>query len=305
MPTEVVMPELGEGVIEGEITRWLKQPGETINKDDALLEVATDKVDTEIPAPASGTLLEILVPEGETVDVGTVIARIGQEEAVPAGGAPVQVEPQSAPAAAPQAGSTNGDDRRTRVSPVVARIAAEHNVDITRIEGTGRYGRVTKKDILAYVQQRDTSAAVPAAPRAPEAPRTPVAQPRPAAPTDHQHSAPPPAGQPGEIVPLSRMRRLIAEHMVESKLKTAPHVTTVFEADLTAVVAHRAANKADFAARGVNLTFTAYFMAAAAEALREHPMVNSRWTDEGVLLHRDVHIGMATAIDDGLIVPVV
>jgi 2-oxoglutarate dehydrogenase E2 component (dihydrolipoamide succinyltransferase) len=210
----------------------------------------------------------------------------------------------------------DGDGGAGRVSPVVARIAAEHNVDVSRVHGTGREGRVTKKDILAYIETRTAPAAAPAL--APwEQPGSgdlfkptddlykPAQVVPAAAPPDHVHQAPPTPGVPGDLVQLSVMRKRIAEHMVMSKLHTAPHVTTVFEADMSAVVAHRDANKADFTRRGVNLTFTAYFVAATARALRAHPMVNSQWTDEGILLKPEVNIGMAVAIDDGLIVPVI
>jgi 2-oxoglutarate dehydrogenase E2 component (dihydrolipoamide succinyltransferase) len=192
--------------------------------------------------------------------------------------------------------SQNGgiEESMPRVSPVVANIAAEHGIDVSAISGTGMGGRVTKKDILIYIESGPT----PAAPEAP--PIMPSA-----APSDHVHQAPPPPGKPGELIPLSKMRRRIADHMVESKLHISPHVTTIFEVDLSAITAHRAANKADFASRGINLTFTAYFVAATAHALRAHPMVNSQWTDDGILLKPEVNIGMAVAIDDGLIVPVI
>jgi 2-oxoglutarate dehydrogenase E2 component (dihydrolipoamide succinyltransferase) len=180
------------------------------------------------------------------------------------------------------------------VSPVVKRIAAEHDVDLEKVEGTGRGGRTTKKDILAYLERREE-----------EEDRGAVAEP---APVRGMEAKPPLAVQPepvpGEIVPLSNMRRRIAEHMVASK-RTSPHVTTVFEVDFSAVVAHRKAHKQQFAQSGVKLTFTPYIVAATAQALRAHPMVNSSWTDEGVALKREINIGMATALDDGLIVPVI
>ncbi|HEC21486.1 MAG TPA: 2-oxo acid dehydrogenase subunit E2 [Chloroflexi bacterium] len=334
MATEVIMPRLGESVVEGTIGRWLKQEGEPIEEFEGLLEVESDKVDTEIPAPASGVLLKIYVPAGETVQAGTLLAVIGEPgEEVPE--APVS-EPATAHVPSPGGGETaptpvaapprreapsppeRGGNGAPRISPVVARIAAEHGIDVSRVPGTGRGGRVTKKDILAYIERQATEEA-PAAgaeelppweqPRSGDLfkPTDDLHRPAPAtaAPPDHTHGPPPAPGQPGEIVPLSKMRRLIAEHMVQSKLRTAPHVTTVFEADMSAVVAHRQAHLEDFARRGINLTFTAYFIAAVAKALREHPMVNSQWMDEGILLHREVNIGMAVAVDEGLIVPVV
>jgi 2-oxoglutarate dehydrogenase dihydrolipoamide succinyltransferase (E2 component) len=330
MSTNVVMPKLGESVVEGTVGRWLKQVGERVEEYEPLLEVESDKVDSEIPSPAGGTLLAIYVQPGQTVGAGTVLAAIGAPgEAVPE---PPQAEPATVtemaagnvtpatPAAKPVASSEpptgkpsagNGGSptaHPVRISPVVANIAAEHGIDVSAVPGTGRGGRVTKQDILAYVEGRVGGEDLP-----------PWEQPgsgdlfKPTdnlyqaatAPADHVHQAPPAPGLPGEVVPLSKMRRRIAEHMVLSKLHTAPHVTTVFEVDLSAVVAHRVANKGAFAARGVNLTFTAYFVAATARALHAHPAVNSQWTDEGILLHRDVNVGMAVAVDDGLIVPVI
>jgi 2-oxoglutarate dehydrogenase complex dihydrolipoamide succinyltransferase (E2) component len=310
MATEVVMPQLGESVEEGTIGKWLKQVGDAVREYEGLLEVETDKVDTEIPAPVSGTILKILAPEGQTVRVGTVLALIGVPEEAST----------DAPSAAPesstvaQAVKAEGDRARTsnggnggsahpRVSPVVANIAAEHRVDVSRVEGTGMGGRVTKKDILNFIEQGPAPAPVPSLPAGRIAVATPTYPT--VVPSDHVHKAPAALGRPGDVVPLSKMRRRIAEHMVESKLKTAPHVTTVFEADMSAISAHRKANKDEMVQRGINLTFTAYFVAAIAESLRKHPMVNSSWTDEGVLLHPNVNVGMAVAIDEGLIVPVI
>jgi 2-oxoglutarate dehydrogenase E2 component (dihydrolipoamide succinyltransferase) len=303
------MPQLGESVVEGTIGRWLKQEGDTIKEMEPLLEVETDKVNTEISAPASGTVLKILVEEGTVVTVGTALAMIGEPgESVEGGpGRPViqaapiiQIPTPStpAPAAAPTAvaaGRPSSGNGGPRVSPLVANIAAQHGIDVSAIPGTGMGGRVTKQDILSYIEQGGAaSTPAPAAPKS-----------IPSAPPDHVHKAPPAPGVPGQLIPHSKMRKLIAEHMVTSKLKTAPHVTTVFEADFSAVVAHREANKADFARSGVNLTFTAYFVAAVAQALRAHPMVNSKWQDDGVYLYPEVNIGMAAAIDEGLIVPVI
>jgi pyruvate/2-oxoglutarate dehydrogenase complex dihydrolipoamide acyltransferase (E2) component len=209
------------------------------------------------------------------------------------------------------------------ITPVVARIAAEYDIDVRRVPGTGRNGRVTKKDIMAYIEHGGNGS-----PATQDVERQPWEQPdsgdlfrptgdlhKPAkqvvpaarrqAPQDHVHGAPPAPGKPGDLIPHSTMRRRIAEHMVRSKLQTSPHVTTVFEADLSAIVAHRDAHIADFAGRGVNLTFTAYFVAATAEALRRHPIVNSQWREDGIQLMPDVNIGIAVALDEGLIVPVI
>ena len=318
MATQVVMPLLGESVVEGTVARWLKKVGETVRANEPLVEVETDKVNTEIPSPADGVILKLVAAEGDVVKVGQPLALIGERsEAGAPAGEPAQAASQPAPAQ-PSNGAIHGHraggNGGPRVSPLVANIAAQHGIDVSRIPGTGEGGRVTKKDILSVVESRQASPARPS--RTPEVGVREGSYPAPLpaggegpgvrpAPPDHVHSAPPAPGKPGELVRLSSMRKRIAEHMVLSKLKTAPHVTTVFEADLSAVMAHREAHKDEFAARGVNLTFTAYFMQAAARALIAHPMVNSQWTDEGVMLMPEVNIGMAVAIDDGLIVPVV
>ncbi len=308
MATKVIMPEMGEGVVEGTVSRWLKQVGETVDQYEPILEIETDKVTTEATAEEAGTLLEILIPEGETVDVGTVLAFIGQPGETPQqnGGAPAKApapEPKPTPepmlTSAPTAVSNGKPQRYTgRISPVVGRIAAEHDVDLNLITGTGRDGRITKKDILAYIEQREEQPAPQ--PETMPALQEPIPQPVTPAPLHPRTPAP----VPGEVVPLNNMRRAIAEHMVRSK-HTSPHVTTVFEFDFTAVARHRAAHKAQFARDGANLTFTAYIVAATVEALKQHPMVNSTWTDSGIELKRRINIGMAAAIDDGLIVPVI
>ena len=295
MVTKVIMPEMGEGVVEGTVSRWLKQVGEAVDQYEPLLEIETDKVTTEATAEEAGTLLEILIPEGKTVDVGTVLAYIGEPgEKPPQNGEASIKQPVPEPKQAPEptlvsASASSKPQRYTgRISPVVGRIAAEHEVDLNLITGTGRDGRITKKDILAYVDQHQVQ---------PESPPESV---HPVTPSP----APTPTAVPGEVVPLTNMRRAIAEHMVRSK-HTSPHVTTVFEFDFTAVAKHRLAHKAQFARDGANLTFTAYIVAATVEALKQHPMVNSTWTDAGVELKRQINVGMAAAIDDGLIVPVI
>lgn len=289
MSTAVKMPQLGESVVEGAIVRWLKAPGDPVAKYEPLLEISTDKIDTEVPAPAEGVLLEIMAPEGQTVAVGTILAYIGQLDEKPAPSAkPVKgaisppmpalvTQPPSHPAT-----QTPKPAGRAFISPVVARIAAQHQVDLAEVTGSGLGGRITKKDILTFVDTQKTTASEPTN-----------------QPTNH------PALDSDEILqPLSAMRRAIAQHMVLSK-QTSPHVTTVFEIDMTAVVRHRAAQKANFAARGINLTFTPYFVAVVARALREVPEANSRFTDAGLLINRRIHIGVAVALPDGLIVPVI
>lgn len=344
MITKVVMPQLGESVVEGTVSRWLFKVGDTVKEYDPLLEVSTDKVDTEVSAPANGTLLQIYVEEGETVQAGTTLAVIGQPgDAVPTGddgGAATghgQAAPQPEPAggpAMPQA--TNGHSQKalTRVSPVVARMAAEHNLDLTLIEGTGRDGRITKKDVEVFLTGGGTamksvaddlppwerpgdgdlfkptgefkSSAAPAPSVVTPSPMSsPPPAPRPAALQRAIPAEPIPQGTPGELLPMNNMRRAIADHMVRSKLQTSPHVTTLMEVDMSAVMAHREANKAQFAKQGVNLTLTAYFISAMVTASQAVPILNSQWTDDGIYIHHAVHVGMAVALDEGLIVPVI
>ncbi len=309
MPTEVIMPQLGDSVSEGTVSKWLKREGEPVTQFDPLLEVSGDKIDTEIPAPVSGVVLKIMTPVGQLVKAGVCLAVIGEaEEAVE------RAQPRAySHAPLPQATTTNGHmaEYTGYVSPVVARMVAEHHIDLGQITGTGRDGRVTKKDVEAYLaapsplaphQQRSQahSADSPYGEgNISKLPKINVVLPSEARPTA---SVPQSAG---ELVPLSAMRRTIAEHMVRSKLQTAPHVTTVFEIDMTAVLAHRETNKTNFAKQGVNLTLTAYFAMATAQALQSQRYLNAQWTDEGIFLHNVVNLGIAVAMDEGLIVPVI
>lgn len=298
MPTAVRMPKLGESVVEGLVSRWLKAVGDQVEKLEPLLEISTDKIDTEVPAPASGVLLQILVAEGETVEAGVTLAYIGQaDEAVdvsPAAESASAPPPKAFPAAPaaqqPDQSAPAPAERPTGrdfISPVVSRIAAEHNVDLDEVSGTGLNGRITKKDILAHLQSGAPSAQ-PAAP-----------QPAPAPP---DAAASPPSAD--EILhPLTTMRRAIAQHMVQSKA-TSPHVTTLFEVDMSAVVQHREAHKDAFAQRGLHLTYTAYFVMATAAALVANPRVNSRFSQEGIVQSQRIHVGIAVALEDGLFVPV-
>ena len=310
MPTNIIMPEMGEGVIEGTVITWLKREGDPVEEDEAILEVETDKVTVEINAETAGTLLQIMVEEGTTVEVGDVLAVIGAaDEAVDE--ADMVEKPKPEPVAQ-VAGATetmpapysNGSDHPDsapravdgiRFSPVVARMVQEHDLDITQIQGTGRAGRITKRDVLAYMEAGPAQKMTPPPKSAPKPPVTP---PKPqAAPVPVDTSE-------GEIMPLSGMRRAIAEHMVMSKA-TSPHVTTVFEFDYSAVVAHRTAHKAQYQRDGVKLTYMPYLIQATVEALKKHPLVNASWTDDGVLLKRDIHMGIAVAVDKGLLVPVI
>lgn len=393
MAVKVLLPQMGEGVTDATVTKWLKKEGDSVKEYDPLVEVNTDKVDTEIPSPASGTILKILQAEGAVVPVNSILVWIGKPgEAIPEDGGtpatpakapetpnptprqvgttpsppqnqqqlnqpavkPLPVTPipaRSAPVsagasggpvsalaakvaaeqgvnlaavrgsgpggritkedvlAAAQAGTArhtasapirsngpvslpkfDGHNMATFLSPVVKKMAAENNIDVNSIRGTGAGGRVTKHDVEAALANGHT--ALPFAPM----------------PAQSARSQFPPAFHeaiPGSVMKLNPVRRSIAEHMVRSK-HTSPHVTTIMEADMSAVSAHRAANKAAFAQQGVNLTFTAYFVAAIVEACTAYPIVNSSWSEEGVAVHGAINVGVATALEpDGLIVPVV
>ncbi|MFZ5885501.1 MAG: dihydrolipoamide acetyltransferase family protein [Chloroflexota bacterium] len=301
MATKVLVPLLGEGVEEVTVTKWLKKEGDTVNELEPLLEVNTDKVDTEIPAPASGTVLKILAQEGAPAKVGQLLAIIGKpgeavdsEQSSVSSGAPA---PKAAIAAA-QLPITNDQSPVSKhdlgfISPVVAKIAAEHGVDLSQVKGTGLNGRITKNDVLAFVESGKHR------PEPVEGSQVaPTVQPI-------SHPATPIPAQGDQLIRHSTIRKQIAEHMVMSK-HTSPHVLTVMEADMSRVVKHRAANKEMFARDGVNLTFTAYFMMAIVAGLKAYPLVNSSWTDEGLLVHKAINIGMATSLgEEGLIVPVI
>jgi 2-oxoisovalerate dehydrogenase E2 component (dihydrolipoyl transacylase) len=293
MATKVLVPLLGEGVEEVTVIKWLKKEGDSVNELEPLLEVNTDKVDTEIPAPASGTVLKILAEEGVPAKVGTVLAFIGKPgESVEGSVGGVQsLQTLETKPTVPQRQETLTPTPANKdigfVSPVVARIAAEHGVDLQQVQGTGLNGRITKNDILNYVESQKSKAESRAAPSA----------------TLQPLNIKPIAGD--QLIKHTVIRKQIAEHMVLSK-HTSPHVLTVMEADMSRVVKHRSANKEIFARDGVNLTFTAYFMMAIVAGLKTYPNVNSSWTEEGILIHKAVNIGMATSLgEEGLIVPVV
>jgi 2-oxoglutarate dehydrogenase E2 component (dihydrolipoamide succinyltransferase) len=336
---DVVMPQMGVSVSEGTITKWLKQEGEQIAADEPLLEISTDKVDTEVPSPGEGIVQQILVQEGETVDVGTKLAVI-----VPAGAeappveAPPEPEPEAeaapepepepvpvaeeqpappAPAAPEPAPATDGVGEKTFVSPVVARIASEHGVDVSRVQGTGRGRRVTKKDILAFVEAGPPAEAAPTAPEAPVAPPAPAEAPAP--PPPPAPAAPPPAPEPvaaqpqaateeGETLePMSAMRRGIAEHMRRS-LDTSAHVTSAIEVDMSNVVDIRKKVKREYEeAYGVNPTYLSFVARAAVETLRDYPWINGELRGDQIVTRNYVNLGFAVELADGkgLIVPVV
>lgn len=302
MSTQVLMPRLGESVDEGTISKWLKAIGDPVAQYEPLLEVNTDKVDSEIPSPAAGVVLDILVPEGSIVQAGTPLAWIGAAgEAIPGG---ESLAPASSPTLAPEPVSTAkpatvpetaipvsipnaGQDRELGfISPVVARIAREQSLDLRQVLGTGQGGRITKQDVLNYLETHKGT--LPLSP-----------------PTTTPVTGSSAAVGTGKIVPLNNVRKAIAAHMVLSK-HTSPHVTTVMEADLSLIIAHRNTHKERYAQDGVNLTFTAYFMAATVAALKAYPIVNSSWSEAGIVLHPQINIGMAASLgEEGLIVPVI
>ncbi len=308
MATNVYMPRLGESVVEGTVSQWLVQEGDAIAKFAPLLEVSTDKVDTEVPSPAQGVLLNIYISAGETVAAGTLLATIGQpgEQGELIGEstnkisdvtlADTSVDAHSGDDAVPAAPQTAASDPDLGfISPVVHKLAEEHDIDLSQVSGSGLKGRVRKRDVIAYLQARDTAAGRDT---------TPTPQLDSAAGLRPQILSPTPLQTAAEIIPPSRIRHLIAEHMVQSK-RTSAHVTTVFDCDLTAVIHHRYTNKARFEQQGLQLTFTSYIVAAVAAALKQHPYANGSWSDDGILLHGDIHVGIAVALNDGLVVPVI
>jgi pyruvate dehydrogenase E2 component (dihydrolipoamide acetyltransferase) len=347
MATEVIMPQMGESIAEGTITKWLKKVGDAVKRDEPIFEISTDKVDAEIPSPVAGTLLEIKVPEGATVAINTVVGLIGEaagQQASPPAAAPAptpaRVEPPAAPAApqaeakpaapaapaaapapaapprpalAPAPAPVGGgqvesiEERiRRRSSPLVRKIAQEHSIEIGKLEGTGIHNRVTKNDILSYLENRKVAAA-PAASRAATAPalvETPT--------VGRAEPAEAPAARPAipvtdrdEVVAMSKIRRITAENMILSK-RTSAHVTTVFQIDYTNVAQIRQKHKdAFFAKNGVKLTYLPFIFRATIQALKEFPQVNASIDGENIVYHKDVHLGMAVALDWGLIVPVI
>jgi pyruvate dehydrogenase E2 component (dihydrolipoamide acetyltransferase) len=317
--TKVIMPQMGESIFEGTITKWLKKKGDKVERDEPLFEISTDKIDSEIPAPASGVVQDILVKEGQTVQINTVVAVIGDGSAkpseAPAKELPKETKPPvktsstegkpgikegPAPVAGPvpagepeeeEEGGEAGQDG-SRTSPLVRRIAKEHGVDLAALtgKGTGLNGRITKRDILSYIEQGGTeqkpaAAAQPSRPAMPEQPAIKFS---------------------GDVerVPMTAMRKAIAEHMVNSR-RTSAHVTTFFEIDCSRIMRHREQKKAEFERAGVKLTVTAYFVQAAANALKRFPIVNSSIEGETIIYKRPINIGIAVNLDWGLIVPVI
>jgi pyruvate dehydrogenase E2 component (dihydrolipoamide acetyltransferase) len=302
--TNVVMPQMGESIFEGTITKWLKKVGDSVQRDEPLFEISTDKVDAEIPSPAAGTLSEIKVEAGNTVQINTVVAVIGggaAKASAPAStsnataASPAAAAPSAALAAESGAAASHGE--RLRSSPLVRKIAKEHRLDLREVPGTGSSGRITKDDVLQYMEKGGAAKAPAAAAVAaqPAATAKPAAAPAPAA-----------AGpQPGDLVPLTRMRSIIAQRMVDSK-RTSAHVHTVFKVDLTRIVKIREKEKAKYEQRnGVKLTYMPFITRAVVATLRKMPIVNASMEGDAIRYHQNVNVGIAVALDWGLIVPVI
>jgi len=319
--TEVVMPQMGESIFEGTITKWLKKPGDKVQRDEPLFEISTDKVDAEIPAPSSGVLREIKVPEGATVQVNTVVAVIGdgagaapaKPAAAPPAPRPAEKKPEPPPAEtrphevisfpAGERQPAQGGHVALRSSPLVRRIARENNVDLSGVPGTGLGGRITKDDILNFVQQHGPGAQPAARPAAPQ----PVPRPTPvAAPPLREAAQPQVLPQlPGDLVPMSKMRTIIAQRMVESK-RTSAHVHTIFKVDMTRIVKLREKIRRPWEERhGVKLTYMPFIAKALMHGIRKKPVVNSSVVGDSIQYHKNVNIGIAVALEWGLIVPVV
>jgi 2-oxoglutarate dehydrogenase E2 component (dihydrolipoamide succinyltransferase) len=323
MSTEVVMPQMGESIAEGTITKWLKKVGERVERDEPLFEISTDKVDAEIPSPAAGTLTEIKANEGDTVEVNTVVAILDGDSSSSVKSSPEttsQVEPPPPPAPPPppppvetkpvpappppapsDAPATAEELRRTKSSPLVRKIAQEHGVDISKLEGTGLSGRVTKNDILSFIESGSATAAPARRPEAPQQAPTPPPQPPAEIP-----APPPPRPQLGDRVePMSVMRKKIADHMVLSR-RTSAHVTTVYEIDMTRIAKLREQHRDSFFERtGTKLTFMPFIFEAIIKGLRKFPIFNAQVSGDQMIYKQDINLGMAVALDWGLIVPVI
>ena len=316
MPTDIIMPQMGESIVEGTITKWLKKPGDKVQRDEPLFEISTDKVDAEIPAPASGVLQEIKVSEGTTVGVNTVVGTIAVDgeaaaaakpapaASIPEKSAPEKPAPETKPevkeekkptlaptVSAPPA-QESAEDEETRSSPLVRKIAREHGVSLSQISGTGLGGRITKQDIMAFIDRQSST---------PAAPSAPAPQPAPASATSRPAT---PAAYPGDLVPLTNMRKIIAQRMIESR-RTSAHVHCMYEVDFTRIVSLRAKHKNGFEQRhGVRLTFMPFFVRAAIIALQQWPIINASLEGDSIRYHRNINVGIAVALDWGLIVPV-
>ena len=292
MPSNVIMPQMGESIFEGTITRWLKNVGDRVERDEPLFEISTDKVDSEIPASASGILREILFQEGETVEINTVVAVIDDEGGAvqDAGGDGNRVLPQEAEQTSGRTLKPEAADPRRgiRASPLVRRMAREEGIDLAEIEGTGLGGRITKRDILNYLSERERIAEV----------TRPLVQ-------QAQEGLGPASSDEDEVVPMSAMRRSIAEHMISSR-RTSAHVTSIFEVDMTAVVRLKEENAERFARReGFKLSLTPFFVKGLVDTLKDFPILNASMVGNDIVYKKDINLGVAVALDWGLIVPVI
>ena len=272
MPTKITMPKLGESVVEGTINKWLVQEGDKVQQYDPILEITTDKVDTEIPCSTSGTILKLLVSEGDTVKVGVLLGWIGEPNEVIDTQSNDNLQTSNLTKTVDHPSTTKSTPQETYISPVVKKMIAENNLDITQIKGTGQDGRITKKDVRRFVNAKGHSAAI----------------------------------EPSSLeLSMTPMRKTIAQHMVQSK-HTSAHVTTVFEVDMTNIVVHRKTNQTSYADNDIKLTYTAYFLYACALALSSHKIINSMIVDDKILIKDDINIGFAVSLgEDGLIVPVI
>jgi len=320
MATDIIMPQMGESIVEGTITKWLKKPGDKVQRDEPLFEISTDKVDAEIPAPASGVLQEIKVTEGTTVGVNTVVGTIAADgeatkPAAPSKSAPAPEKPTERSAAAPPAvagpsrprtpepastptpapAAPEEGEEEARSSPLVRKIAREHGISLSQVTGTGLGGRITKQDIQQFIENQGSGSQPVSTPAAvPAQPAPPAPAPRPAAPAPY----------PGDLVPMSNMRKLIAKHMIESR-RTSAHVHCMYEVDFTRIVNLRNKLKSGFEQRhGARLTFMPFFVRAAVMALQQWPIANANIEGDNIRYHRHINIGIAVALDWGLIVPV-
>lgn len=324
MATDVLMPQMGESIAEGTIVKWLKKVGDAVQRDEPLFEISTDKVDAEIPATTAGVLIDILAKEGETVAVNSVVARIGEsgESATATAPAPEALAPppatrstrSSAPVAsapvppvaqvtvsAPEQIETDSEARRVRSSPLVRNMAREHGLNLDTVTGTGTGGRITKEDVLGFLEQRKTETAKPAAPAIASAPSAPAAAPT--SPAARAITFAP--GERVRIEPMSVMRRKIAEHMVLSR-RTSAHVTTFFEVDYTRIAKLRESHKASYEERnGVKLTYLPFIIEATIEALKAFPILNASLDGDNIVYKQEINIGIAVALEWGLIVPVI
>ncbi len=349
--TDVVMPQMGESIVEGTLTKWLKKPGDHVDRDEPLFEISTDKVDTEIPSPTAGVLKEVLVEEGKTVAISTVVGRIEEgagngasapapaaAKPAPAQQAPAKPAPAQAPPAAAQApkqtAQPDGDSKPLPepvahstgpypipveepapaveaespagpLSPLVRKMAREYGIDLRQVKGTGGGGRITKQDLEAYMSAQGARTMAQSTSPAPVASTTPTVY-TPAVPSVQQPAIMPRAEAPrARVEPMSVMRQRIAEHMVMSK-RVSAHVTTVHKTDMTKIAKMRERNKAEFQARyGYSLTFLPFVAQAAAEAIRHYPILNASIEGANIIYHNEINLGIAVALENGLIVPVI